>query len=252
MLDSLQLPTLVVYEDGRCVRIRFNRASKANALDAQHLQALGRVLTNIRAQDRYDVVVFEAEGRSFCAGLDLTWLGRCYREDAQQLIVTNQLVGEILACLWTLPMMVVMLVEGHVLGGGCGFLACADHVWVKPSARIACPELSVGLVPGQIYPYLQAKVGAVVSQRLCNNFVQHSAQDWVDWGLVDSVSDHPQLDFSDWVASQTTAHFCAQKELKRVVRQPLVDTVWQRQTAEVFSASFARAAAAGLLNRFLT
>jgi len=252
VLDNLQLPTLSVYEDGRCVRIRFKRTNKANALDTQHLQALLEILTNIQTRDCYDVVVLDAEGRSFCAGLDLAWLGRCYREDMEQLTATNQLVGEVLACLWTLPMVTVVIVEGHVLGGGCGLLACADRVWVHPSVRIACPELSVGLVPGQIYPYLQARVGAVVSQRLCNNLVQYSAKDWADWGLVDSVSDHPQSDFSDWLASQTTALLCAQKGLKRVVRRPLVDTAWQRATAEVFSASFARAAAAGLLNRFLT
>ncbi len=252
MLDDLQLPTLAVYEDDRCVRIRFKRASKANALDAQHLQALLGVLTSVRAQDRHDVVVFEAEGRSFCAGLDLAWLGRCYREDVEQLIVTNQLVGEVLACLWTLPMTTVMLVEGHVLGGGCGLLACSDRVWVQPSARIACPELSVGLVPGQIYPYLQARVGAVACRRLLNHPVQYTGQDWAEWGGVDSVSDQPQSDFSAWYVLQTSALLSAQRELKRIMRQPLVDAAWQRATAEVFAASFARAAASGLLDRFVT
>ena len=252
VLDNLQLPTLSVHEEGRCVRIRFKRANKANALDRQHLRALRTILTNIQTQDRHDVVVFDAEGRSFCAGLDLAWLGRCYREDMEQLTATNQLVGEVLACLWTLPMVTVMIVEGHVLGGGCGLLACADRVWAHPSTRIACPELSVGLVPGQIYPYLQARVGVVASQRLCNNLAQYSAQDWAEWGLIDTVSDHPQSDFSGWVGSQTPALLCAQKGLKSMVRQPLVDSAWQRATAQAFSASFARAAAAGLLNRFVT
>jgi enoyl-CoA hydratase/carnithine racemase len=81
-------------------------------------------------------------------------------------------------------------VDGACVGAGVELAAFCDHVIASPRARFRLPELSMGLIPG---------AGGTVSiprrigrQRTLNWLVTNrelSAEDALDWGLVDELTD---------------------------------------------------------------
>ena len=72
---------------------------------------------------------------------------------------SNRRFGALLEMADTLPKAVIALVEGAAMGGGVGLLAIADWVIAEKGAQIGTPEVTVGLVPAQITPFVVRRIG---------------------------------------------------------------------------------------------
>lgn len=131
--------------------VRLIRADKMNALDPDMFAALldaGHVLHDLKG---LRAVVLSGEGRSFCAGLDLTSMANTNRHDRTPL--TDRTHGSAnqaqqVAIQWRkLPVPVIAAVHGVCFGGGLQIASGADIRVVDPAARLAVMELKWGLVP---------------------------------------------------------------------------------------------------------
>lgn len=131
--------------------VRLIRADKMNALDPAMFAALidaGRALHDLPG---LRAVVLSGEGRSFCAGLDLTSMADTARHDRVPL--TDRTHGNAnhaqqVAMQWRkLPVPVIAAVHGVCFGGGLQIASGADIRVVDPAARLAVMELKWGLVP---------------------------------------------------------------------------------------------------------
>ena len=131
--------------------VRLVRADKMNALDPDMFAALidaGRVLHGLKG---LRCIVLSGEGRSFCAGLDLTSMANTDRHDRTPL--TDRIYGaantpQHVALLWRkLPVPVIAAVHGVCFGGGLQIASGADIRVVAPDARMAVMEMKWGLVP---------------------------------------------------------------------------------------------------------
>ena len=56
--------------------------------------------------------------------------------------------------------------QGAAMGGGCGLAAVCDWVLADHTASFGTPELSLGLPPAQIAPFLQRRLGTSRSMQL--------------------------------------------------------------------------------------
>jgi isohexenylglutaconyl-CoA hydratase len=98
----------------------------------------------------------------------------------------NRAFGHVLQALTALPMPVVAVVEGAAMGGGMGLACCADIVLATEDARFALSETGLGLIPAQIAPFVQARVGRRVALRLGLSGERVSGALAEQLGLVDA------------------------------------------------------------------
>jgi enoyl-CoA hydratase len=86
------------------------------------------------------VVVLRAEGRGFCAGVDLKEIQR----DANAVVAVNRGCAAAFAAVYDCAVPVVAAVHGHCLGGGIGLVGNADVVIAADDARFGLPEVDRG------------------------------------------------------------------------------------------------------------
>ncbi|MYW69702.1 enoyl-CoA hydratase/isomerase family protein [Streptomyces sp. SID8379] len=126
------------------------RPAKLNAWSWESSRQLGVMADRIRFDDRVRVVLLRAEGRAFCAGIDVTAPGsgiegesgsarsRAYYEGIRW-------VHERFAAFARLPQPVVAAVQGYCLGFGFELALMADVRIAADDAVFALPEAQLGV-----------------------------------------------------------------------------------------------------------
>jgi enoyl-CoA hydratase/carnithine racemase len=137
---------LVDRENGVC-RLRLNRPDKLNALDDELLGELREVQRELVASRSDRVVLLSGEGRSFCAGADLTFFSSIYH-DSHLARTALWALRDVVVGFEQLTQPVVCAVQGHVLAGGLEFALGCDIVVAARSARLGDQHIRRNLVPG--------------------------------------------------------------------------------------------------------
>ncbi|MCX5536452.1 enoyl-CoA hydratase/isomerase family protein [Streptomyces sp. NBC_00006] len=126
------------------------RPAKLNAWSWESSRQLGVMADRIRFDERIRVVLLRAEGRAFCAGIDVTAPGggiegesgsarhRAYYEGIRW-------VHERFAAFARLPQPVVAAVQGYCLGFGFELALMADVRIAAGDAVFALPEAQLGV-----------------------------------------------------------------------------------------------------------
>jgi enoyl-CoA hydratase len=113
-----------------------------NALPVAGWFALAEALREAGEDDRTHAVVLRAEGRGFCAGVDIKEL----RRDAshQALVGVNRGCAAAFGAVYDCPVPVLAAVHGFCLGGGVGLVGNADIVVAADDATFGLPEVDRG------------------------------------------------------------------------------------------------------------
>ncbi|WP_231942181.1 enoyl-CoA hydratase/isomerase family protein [Cupriavidus taiwanensis] len=156
---------------GAVFRIELNRSDARNPLGADMVAALAKAVDRAEQMDDVRVILFTAAGKAFSAGGDLgnieDRLAVKPGADGQDPIaVGNRRYGEFLSRLTRSSKVTVASVHGAAMGGGAGLVCAVDISVGSPGTRFGFPEAGIGLVPGQILPFVSARVGVQVARRL--------------------------------------------------------------------------------------
>ena len=115
-----------------------------NALDAEGWHALADEIVRLGKEPEARVIVIRAEGKGFCAGVDI-----------KELNAHPELIGEVNAgnartyeAIHRNPLPVIVAVHGFVLGGGIGMSGAADIVVAADDATFGVPEVDRGAMGG--------------------------------------------------------------------------------------------------------
>lgn len=151
--------------------IELNRPEARNPLGAEMIAALSAALNDAEADQGVRAILFTAAGEVFSAGGNLGNLQDRLQAPAGQegrdpIAVGNRLYGTFLARLTSSSRIIVVAVQGHAMGGGAGLVCAADISVGVASARLGFPEAAIGLVPGQILPFVAARIGVQSARRL--------------------------------------------------------------------------------------
>ena len=111
-----------------------------NALASPAWFELGRVLRVAGADEDVRAVVLRAEGRGFCAGVDIKEL----QADPQAIVAVNRGCFEAFAAVYECAVPVIAAVHGFCLGGGIGLAGNADVIVATTDAEFGLPEVSRG------------------------------------------------------------------------------------------------------------
>ncbi|MET9651004.1 enoyl-CoA hydratase/isomerase family protein [Streptomyces sp. NPDC006460] len=136
-------------EDGIAV-LTLCRPEKLNGWSWEASRQLGVLADRIRFDERVRVVLVRAEGRAFCAGIDVTApggaiTGRSAAERTQRYAEGIRWVHERFAMFAGLPQPVVAAVQGYCLGFGFELALMADVRIAADDAVFALPEAGIGV-----------------------------------------------------------------------------------------------------------
>ncbi|OPC82415.1 enoyl-CoA hydratase [Embleya scabrispora] len=126
------------------------RPEKLNAWSWEATRQLGIMADRIRFDERIRVVLLRAEGRAFCAGIDVTApggaiTGRSGAERTRNYYEGLRWVHERFRAFARLPQPVVAGVQGYCLGFGFELALMADIRIAADDARFALPEAQIGV-----------------------------------------------------------------------------------------------------------
>jgi len=186
MADSAAARVLVERAGG-VATLTLNRADKKNALDLRMIAELKQAIGDLDLAADVTIVAIRGAGKDFCAGLDLTEL----LESADLTPEQNELrawdLGEVFVMLRALPKVVVAVVEGRCLAGGCGLATACDLVFAKAGSQFGYPEINRGFVPAMVMTMLRRLVGEKVAFDLAATGRVLDADEALRLGLVSRV-----------------------------------------------------------------
>ena len=115
-----------------------------NALDSAEWFALAGHIDALGANPEVRVIVIRAEGRGFCAGVDIKELDA----HPERIVAVNGGNYATFKAVHRNPVPVIVAVHGFVLGGGIGITGAADIVVASECATFALPEVDRGAMGG--------------------------------------------------------------------------------------------------------
>lgn len=133
--------TLIMRESETDVSIRLNRPDVKNAIDAEMVDELHAVCTEL--EDNPRVLSIHGATGIFAAGADIGQLRERDRADALRGI--NSRLFERIA---RLPMPTIAVIDGHALGGGAELAYACDFRIGSRRTRIGNPETGLGIIAG--------------------------------------------------------------------------------------------------------
>ncbi|MBC8364547.1 MAG: enoyl-CoA hydratase family protein [Actinobacteria bacterium] len=113
-----------------------------NALDIADGYALADLLDGYRRNPDVRVVLLCAEGRGFCAGVDIREMQSLPGNDG--ILEANRSCFEAFRAVYECAVPVVAAVNGHCLGSGIGLAGNADVVIADDEAEFGLPEVDNG------------------------------------------------------------------------------------------------------------
>jgi isohexenylglutaconyl-CoA hydratase len=200
---------------------RLNRPDRRNALSESMLESLLRICADVTADADARALVLWGAGGHFSAGGDF---GR-FQElmaapapaDGDPIVALNRGFGTVLETVAALPVPTLGVVCGSALGGGLGLAAALDRVVARDDAVFAMPEVTLGLVPAQIAPFVMRRVGATRARWLMSTGRRVDAQAALAAGLVDCIA--PAAELGEVVASDLRALCSAEPVALRATKR---------------------------------
>ncbi|GAA2643582.1 enoyl-CoA hydratase family protein [Paractinoplanes durhamensis] len=113
-----------------------------NAVPAAGWLAIADLVIAAGADPSTRVVVLAAEGRGFCAGVDIKEMQRA--ADHEVLLAANRGCAAAFAAVYDCPVPVIAAVQGFCLGGGIGLVGNADLIVAAEDATFGLPEVDRG------------------------------------------------------------------------------------------------------------
>lgn len=115
-----------------------------NAFDCAGWAAIAAELERLGRDDAVRVIVIRAEGRGFCAGVDIKELAA----NGNLIVAVNKGNYDSFKAVHRNPKPVIAAVHGFVLGGGIGLCGAADVVVASECATFGVPEVDRGAMGG--------------------------------------------------------------------------------------------------------
>jgi len=115
-----------------------------NALDSKGWNELAGVISAIGTRSEVRCVLIRAEGRGFCAGVDIKEM----QQHPERIVALNR--GNFLTfrAVRSCPVPVVTAVQGFVIGGGVGICGASDVIIAAEDAYFSLPEIDRGAMGG--------------------------------------------------------------------------------------------------------
>ena len=125
--------------------LTINRPDALNTLNPPLVNALRTTFESLKDQRDIRIVVLRANGRVFCAGLDLQEGGWGVEDTPQSLLSMQRDISDIYRAMRRCPQPIISLVQGAACGGGFSLALASDIRIATPSTRMNAAYIRAGL-----------------------------------------------------------------------------------------------------------
>jgi methylglutaconyl-CoA hydratase len=215
----MQEPLDLAIDSAGIARLTLNRTKRANSLDAELTDKLLEALEYLGTLPNLRLVALLANGRSFCAGIDIAWMkesgGASYDDNYRDAIK----LAYVLRALRNLPVPTVAAVAGPAIGFGVGLVAACDVAIAADTAKFRFSEVRLGILPAVISPYLIDAIGTRACRRYFLSAEDIEASEALRLGLVHVLA--PLEEFGALVAHIVTQLLAGKPLAQRGVKSLL-------------------------------
>lgn len=180
--------TLRSAREGRVMRLTLARPEKRNALNLELCRALVDALAAADHDPEVGAVLLDAEGKVFCAGMDL--------EDATaaDAPARTKIHEQLFTSAWWMNKPVVAAIQGPALAGGLGLVANAHIAVAAQGCTMGLTEVRLGLWPFVVYRSMVAALGPRRALEISLTGRIFGSNEARDYGLVHEVVPPVELD----------------------------------------------------------
>ena len=181
---------LVAY-DGSAARIMLNRPEKRNALSLELMEEMIGALRVASARPDTRAIVIEGAGAAFSAGHDLSeMIGR----QPDFLAYLFDRCSAMMETIHEIPQPVIAKVHGIATAAGCQLVAACDLAIAAEGTRFATPGVKIGLFCSTPMVPVSRAVGRKRAMQMLLTGEPIDAATALDWGLVNRVVPHEELE----------------------------------------------------------
>jgi enoyl-CoA hydratase/carnithine racemase len=183
-LDGVRLD-----QEGRIATVTLARPEKRNALSLEMLRMVIKAFEAVPSDA--GVVILAAEGPAFSAGHDLSEMIDRPDDYYSELFATCTRMME---SIHALPQPVIARVQGVATAAGCQLVASCDLAVASENAWFATPGVSIGLFCSTPMVPVSRAVGHKRAMQMLLTGDPITAEQAVEWGLINRVVPVEQLD----------------------------------------------------------
>jgi methylglutaconyl-CoA hydratase len=176
--------TINIITKNQVAYITINRPEVRNALNNIVINELFDAFTKINSNRDLRCVVLTGEGKSFCAGADLNWLGEVKDYSYEQNYNEALKLVELLYLIHDLTKPVIAKVNGSAVGGGVGLMLVSDIIIADEDSIFGLSEVAIGIVPAAIIPFILARIGETKTRELLITGERINARQALEFGLI--------------------------------------------------------------------
>lgn len=152
-----------------------------NAFSSHEWAAIASEIERLGQLDEVHVIVIRAEGKGFCAGVDIKELAA----DSDRILPVNKGNYDTFKAIHRNHVPVIVALHGFVLGGGIGMAGAADIIIASECARFGVPEVDRGAMGGGAHLQRMFPVQKVRYMYFTGEFID--AQEAFRLGAVERV-----------------------------------------------------------------
>jgi methylglutaconyl-CoA hydratase len=177
------MKNIISHNENSLTVITLNRPEKRNALNPEMIAGLTAFFANA---DR--PILLRAEGRAFCAGMDLDYLYAMMQKSYEENLEDARRLGAMYYTIWNCARPVIAAVQGPALAGGCGLVTVCDYVIAAPEAKFGYTEAAIGFLPAIVSIFLETGRDLLLSGTIIDVAEAHKI------GFVNEVVPASQLE----------------------------------------------------------
>jgi 2-(1,2-epoxy-1,2-dihydrophenyl)acetyl-CoA isomerase len=210
--------TAIDIDDHGPVRhVLINRPDRRNSLRPIDLADLIDALEKTAREPSVRCLVLGGRGGWFSAGGDLSEGVASDPTGAELLLGEYQ---RIVHLLMDMPVAVVTVLEGVVVGAAAAFVLACDICVAAPDSRIMLPAVMRGLVPdGGTAFFLSRTLGPARTKALLLGNGSIPAARAVEWGLIAEIADDPWAAATTWASQLADGPRMTTRLTRRLVNE---------------------------------
>jgi methylglutaconyl-CoA hydratase len=178
--------TLKLTFDDKIATLTLSRAEKRNAISHTMIDEFLAALQEVQHSSA-QVLIVAAEGKAFCAGMDLEDLQAMVTQTDEENHRHSQRIATLFRSLYEFPKTTIAAVDGAAIAGGAGVATLCDFTLAAAEASFGYTEVRIGFVPAVVSAFLIRQVGEKDARDLLLTGRIISAEEAYRMGLVNDV-----------------------------------------------------------------
>ena len=203
---------------------------KVNALNEPMIEELECQFEDLAKDNAVKAVILTGRGKFFSFGFDIPEFLSYPKDDFVRYLIT---FADFYRDLFLFPKPVVAALNGHAIAGGCMLAVASDcRIMVPEKAKIALNEITFGAsVFAGIAEILRFCVGSKNAESILYSGSLYSPREAQHLGLIDQIEAPESLLPAATIIAEDLAqkNAAAFKSIKTLLRQPIVNTIVERE-----------------------